>query len=201
VEFLGLAGVPRRAADALEAAATAMAEMAAELTALSRGAGQLDRLAQTHAATRRAVHDAYVEAAQMLGGGVDREDVLAIATSLRAVADRLAETAPAIERADADAAPWESLAGVQRDLSRELAGAVAGLDGGRRHIDARLDRADSLLAEGSRLLRLARARLLIDQDDVTIALPALDALRRAERALVASKSCARAIRRVVIKHR
>jgi hypothetical protein len=190
VEFLGLAGVPRRAADALEAAATGMAEMAAELTALSRGAGQLDRLAQTHAATRRAVHDAYVEAAQMLGGGVDREDVLAIATSLRAVADRLAETAPAIERADADAAPWESLAGVQRDLSRELAGAVAVLDGGH-----------SLLAEGSRLLRLARARLLIDQDDVTVALPALDALRRAERALVASRSCARAIRRVLIKHR
>jgi hypothetical protein len=201
MHFLGFARVPRRVGAALASAAKSTADAASELSALSRNGGDFDRLAEAVAESRRSAREATLEAAQMLGGGIDREDVMAIASSLRLMADRTEEAAAALERGMPDAALWEALAGVQRDLAREVAGAVSKLDGTREDTDARLDRVQMLLDEGKQLLRAARSELLVDQDDVAVAVAGQDGILRMERAMLASRASARAVRWVLVKHR
>jgi hypothetical protein len=136
----------------------------------------------------------------MLGGGLDRSDVLAIALSLDVLGDRLDAAAAALHHAAPDAASWAALTGVVRDSVRELAGAIDRLDGPKRERDARLERIEALHDEGLRLLRRARAELFESGADAPLAIAAEEALRRIERALRAPGRSARAVRQVVVKH-
>jgi hypothetical protein len=199
VEFVGLARVPRRVAAALSGAASSASLAAAELYALGRGATDDARLAGIVADVKRSSDEAIGEAAQMLGGGVDRDDVIAIAQSLRLMADRIAEAAAAVVRFGPSHASWEALAGVERDLAREVTGLVGELDGRPKATDQRFERVEALHQEGRRLLRAARATLLT-QDDPVAAVMGQSVLDRIELAMLASRESARTVRRVLVKH-
>lgn len=199
MEFVGLAHVPRRIGEVLTAAASSASLAGAELYALSRAAGDVARLAEVVSDARRNSDEAVQEAAQMLGGGLDRDDVIAIAQCLRVMTDRIEEAASAILRLSPEPSSWDSLAGVQRDLAREVATLVAQLDGRPNAADARFERVESLYQEGKRLLRASRARL-VAQDDVLVALAGNSALDHIERAIIASRHGARTVRRVLVKH-
>ena len=136
----------------------------------------------------------------MLGGGVDRGDVLAIALSQKAVADGIEEVVAAMRVTDRGASNCGPIAGVIRDSARQLASAVDQLDGPRREREAHLDRIEALDAEGRRLLRAARARVLTGDGDVLAALATTELLYRFERVLQACRGGGRALRLVVVKH-
>jgi hypothetical protein len=199
VEFVGLARVPRRVAEVLSAAASSASLAGAELYALSRGTTDDSRLTGIVADVKRSSDEAVLEAAQMLGGGIDRDDVIAIAQSLRVMADRIAETAGALVRFGPSRASWEALAGVERDLAREVTALVGEFDGRPKATDRRFERVESLHQEGRRLLRAARAALLT-QDDLLAAVAGQSVLDRIELAMVASRESARTVRRVLVKH-
>jgi hypothetical protein len=60
---------------------------------VGRGAADDSRLTGIVADVKRSSDQAVLEAAQMLGRGIDRDDVTAIAQSLRLMGDRIAEAA------------------------------------------------------------------------------------------------------------
>ena len=199
MEFVGLARVPRRVADALSATASSASLAGVELYAVGRGAADDSRLKGIVADVKRSSDQAMLEAAQMLGGGIDRDDVTAIAQSLRLMAARIAEAAAALVRFGPAHASWEALAGVERDLAREVTALVGELDGRPTATDPRFERVEALHQEGRRLLRPARATLLT-QDDLVAAVMGQGVIDRIELTMLATRDCARTVRRVLVKH-
>jgi hypothetical protein len=199
VEFVGLARVPRLIAQLLASAASSASLAGAELYAASRAAEDRERLVQVVSDARRSCDDALLAAAHMLGGGLDRDDVVAIAQSLRLMTDRIEEAAVSLRRLGSRES-WETVAGVERDLAREVAAIVAELDRGLDATDRRFQRVESLHQEGNRLLRTARAALLRG-DDFARAVAGQSVVDRIELAMLASRDSARTVRRVLVKHR
>jgi hypothetical protein len=195
-----LARTPRRIAQQLSAAARACAEAAAELESMvwqgSAPSGPMDAAAEA----ARLSHRAAVASAHMLGGGLDRADVIAIARALQTLAGDLEEAASALRLVDDRIEPWGALTGVIRDGTREVAAAIDRLDGPADERDAHLDRADELYDEWRRLLHMARAHALRPEAEPAAAVVADTALRRLERATISWRSAARSVRTVAIKH-
>jgi hypothetical protein len=200
VDFVGLAWTPRKIAEMLSAAARAVASSATELSALGWREGDPRAVAKAAANAQKLAHQAALGASGMVAGRLDPSDVVAMALSLKVVADAIDAAAEPLRDAAPDAAPWAALTGVIRDAARELAGAIDQLDGPARKRDARLERVEALDDEGRRLLRSSRAELLKPGADLRVALTGEAALRRLERAMRACTQSARTIRQVAIKH-
>jgi len=199
VEFVGLARVPKRVAEVLASAASSASLAGAELYALSRGRNDDGRLAEAVSDARNSSDEAVRETAQMLGGGLDRDDVTAIAQSIRTMADRVEEAAGAMLRFGPERLWSDALAGVERDIVREVATVVGQLGGRPKSSERSFERIESLHQEGRRLLRAARAQLLTQEDPV-LALAGHSVIDRMERAMLASRDSGRTVRRVLVKH-
>ncbi|MGH2946725.1 MAG: hypothetical protein ACRDPC_10790 [Solirubrobacteraceae bacterium] len=197
---LGLVRTPRRIAGLLSAAAAGAATAAAELSAVGRGLDRHEAVAEAVRDVRRLVHETSLETGEMLGGGLDRSDVLAIVLSIKDVADRIEEAAAALRHTEPRTTPWTALTGVTRDSARALAAAISRLDGPSRDRDASLERIEVLYAEGRRLIRGDRARMLGPGADPLAAVRAEETARRLERALRAAVRSGRTARRVAVKH-
>jgi hypothetical protein len=200
VAFRGLARTPRRIAQRLCEAARACALAAAQVELLARAGGDPSGAMSSAADAQRASHRAALASAHMLGGGLDRSDVVGIARALQTLAASLEEAAFGLRHAEHRGVDWGALAGVVRDAARELAAAIDRLDGPARERDARLDRADELYGEWRRLMRTARAQVLSPGAEPMTALTADMALRRLESAANACRAAARTVRAVAIKH-
>jgi hypothetical protein len=188
-------------ADVLAATGAHAESAARELSALSRGAGDRAQLDEAVRSAKKSAQDATLEATQMLVSGIDREDVVRIALSLRLIAERIEEAAIGLEVAPHDAVAWEPLAGVTRDLVREVAAIVAQFDSSPAATDARFAEVEGLHRESRRLLRASWSQLLTGQDNPAVAVSGQDALRRFERAMLAARRSSRTVQRVVVKHR
>jgi hypothetical protein len=200
VAHIGLARTPRRIAELLALSAAAIVEAAAELEALSHGRATCATVAHASSRAEQASRRAADEAGEMLGGALDRSDVLAMTTSLRLLAARLEEAAAGLATGPA-AREWRRpLAGVIRDVARELKGAVDHLDGPDRVRDSHLGRAGALYEEGRRILRTARAEMLATSSDPIEAIAGHTMLRHLERVLVAARQAVRAVGHVAVKH-
>jgi hypothetical protein len=200
VAFRGPARIPRRIARQLTRAARACAAAAAALEASARDAGTPSDAMSAAADAESASHSAAVSSAQMLGGGFDREDVVAIARALQILGGRLEEAAFGLRQVERREALWAALTGVVRDAAREVAAAIDSLDGPAAERDARLDRTDELHREWRQLIRSARAQALTQDAEPKTALAADMALRRLETAEAACRDASRTVRAVAIKH-
>jgi hypothetical protein len=200
VAFRGLARVPRRIAQHLSDAARACAAAAAELETMARVVAGVDGPTSAAAEAERLSHRAALASAHMLGGGVDRADVVAIARSLQMLAASLQETGSALEHVDRRESSWSALTGIVRDAARELAAAIDRLDGPAGERERHLDRADELYDEWRRAFRTVRADVLGPGTAPLTALAGDTALRRLERTMTSCRAAARTIRTVAIKH-
>jgi hypothetical protein len=200
VAFRGLARVPRRIARHLSDAARACAAAAAELETMARAGAGAGGPTKAAAEAERLSHRAALASAHMLGGGVDRADVAAIARSLQLLAASFAETASALQDVDRREFSWSALTGIVRDAARELAAAIDRVDGPAGERDKHLDRADELYGEWRRAFRTLRTDVLSVGTEPMTALAGDITLRRLERTMTSCRAVARTVRSVAIKH-
>jgi hypothetical protein len=165
VELIGFARTPPSVAAHLVAAGEAVAAASGRLDAWalgSAGAGAIEADRREAAGQSREALDAI---AATTGWGLDRGDVIELASALRELADRVAGVALGLERVDAVTRrnAWAGPSGVLRDLTRALATAVRTLDGPGDQREAALAAVEPLRHEGRRRLCDAR-RLLVAVD-------------------------------------
>ncbi len=138
--------------------------------------------------------------AESYGGALERGDLLALAGAVDRLLRRIAHAAVAAERAGPPYGRWGAVAGVLRDLVRELAAALDALDGPVHARDPRVCRMRVLDEEGRRLMRDARRQAVCGPPDPAAAIKSLDVVRAFERALSAARDAGDMIGRVVAKH-
>jgi hypothetical protein len=200
VTLVGLARTPRRVAASLSAAAAGSARAAARLAALGRERGEPTAVEEAAQEAERLARRAAADTGQMLGGGLDRGDVLRIAFSLARLSDRLGHAAACSPGGCSGPEAWPSLCDVVRDATRELRAAIDDLDGPASERDRRLERVEVLHQEGRLLVREARVQVMRKTTDLTSAITSLEALKQLEATLAAGRLAGRAVRHVAIKH-
>jgi predicted phosphate transport protein (TIGR00153 family) len=132
---------------------------------------------------------------------LDREDIHALAGSIDDVVDDIEEVSEqlAIKHVEAPMEQAQQLAGVLRDSSRALAGALDGLerlDG----VELRLDEIRALEQEGDRLYRGALASLFDNAIDPMFVLRWKDIYGALEEGIDRCRTAGHSIEGIVVKH-